>query len=281
MRSWKLPLLLLGCGMASLAPVSGQENQSLSLKDMPVGIPTAAIIPACAAAGLPHACRCASPIPGPETDLPFKDLVAAGIVKRPGGAGAAGQGAVLGHAGRQRRRASLRNLPFQRRRGQPLEEPDLAGTARYELHRTVHLRRQPFRQLHGAVHRARPAYAKSARPERATAAEPRRAGISANSGRTTSWRQRDFPLNGWLRPTERTPRGPHTPFLEEFANVSRDTNDVISSQGVRHTVFTGVMPGNPVDQGTPDARHLQPCLAGTRSTRTPWCGASSLATRRP
>ena len=27
---------------------------------------------------------------------------------------------------------------------------------------------------------------------------------------------------------------------------------MISSQGVRHTVFTGVMPGNPVDQGTPE-----------------------------
>ena len=62
----------------------------------------------------------------------------------------------------------------------------------------------------------------------------------------------DFPLNDWLRPTERTPRGPQTSFLEEFANVSRDTNDVISSQGVRHTMFKGVTAGSPVDQGTPE-----------------------------
>jgi Di-haem cytochrome c peroxidase len=62
----------------------------------------------------------------------------------------------------------------------------------------------------------------------------------------------DFPLNGWLRPTERTPRGDDTQFLKEFANVSRDTNDVISSQGVRHTIFKGVTPGSAVDRGDPE-----------------------------
>ena len=61
----------------------------------------------------------------------------------------------------------------------------------------------------------------------------------------------DFPLNGWLRPTERTPRGPGVGVLEEFANVSRDTNDVISSQGVRHTDFVKVTPGSPIDVGVP------------------------------
>jgi cytochrome c peroxidase len=68
----------------------------------------------------------------------------------------------------------------------------------------------------------------------------------------------DFPLNGWLRPTELTPRGPGTDFLDEFPNVSRDTNDVISSQGVRHTLFTAVVPGSAVDRGTaaPDIFNL-------------------------
>ena len=83
----------------------------------------------------------------------------------------------------------------------------------------------------------------------------------------------DFPLNGWFRPTELTPRGSHTLLLDEFANVSHDTNDVISSQGVRHTMFTGVTPGIAVDQGTrePDISIL-PHRA--RSTRTRWCAGS-------
>ncbi len=76
----------------------------------------------------------------------------------------------------------------------------------------------------------------------------------------------DFPLNGWLRPTARTPRGPHTSFLEEFANVSRDTNDVISSKGVRHTIFTGVTPGNPVDKGTPEKDIFNLAAPGEIST---------------
>ena len=71
MRSWKLPLLLLGCGMASLAPVIGQENQSLSLKDIPVGIPTAAIIPATRTRDS-RSVPMRIAIPGPATDLPFR-----------------------------------------------------------------------------------------------------------------------------------------------------------------------------------------------------------------
>src|SRR5207237_4570789 len=63
----------------------------------------------------------------------------------------------------------------------------------------------------------------------------------------------DFPLNDWFRPTERTPRGPGTSFLDEFANVRRDTNDVISSQGVRHTLFTGVTPITPGKDASVDA----------------------------
>ena len=38
---------------------------------------------------------------------------------------------------------------------------------------------------------------------------------------------------------------------EEFANVVRDCNDVMSSQGVRFAKFLGVIPGIPVDLGFP------------------------------
>jgi cytochrome c peroxidase len=60
----------------------------------------------------------------------------------------------------------------------------------------------------------------------------------------------DFPINDWFRPTELTPRGPGVTIFDEFANVSRDTNDIMASQGVRFNVFCGVTPGNPVECGT-------------------------------
>jgi cytochrome c peroxidase len=67
----------------------------------------------------------------------------------------------------------------------------------------------------------------------------------------------DFPLNDWFRPTELTPRitlsAPNVTLFDEMANVSRDTNDIVASQGVRFTTFSGVNPGSAVDSGTPKA----------------------------
>jgi cytochrome c peroxidase len=63
----------------------------------------------------------------------------------------------------------------------------------------------------------------------------------------------DFPLNDWFSPTELTPRGPGVTLFEEMSNVSRDTNDILASQGVRFTKFTGINPGKAVDSGTPIA----------------------------
>lgn len=63
-------------------------------------------------------------------------------------------------------------------------------------------------------------------------------------------RAADFPLNDWFNTTLLTPRGPGVTLLEEMANVSRDTNDVVSSQGVRHQQFVGVTAGSAVDRGT-------------------------------
>jgi hypothetical protein len=42
----KLTAVVLGLGLISSTRLIAQENQSLSLKDVPVGIPTAAIVPA-------------------------------------------------------------------------------------------------------------------------------------------------------------------------------------------------------------------------------------------
>src|SRR6202158_1638146 len=61
----------------------------------------------------------------------------------------------------------------------------------------------------------------------------------------------DFPLNDWFSPTELTPRGPGVTLFEEMSNVSRDTNDILASQGLRLEKFVGINPGKDVDSGTP------------------------------
>jgi len=61
----------------------------------------------------------------------------------------------------------------------------------------------------------------------------------------------DFPLNGWFNPTSLVPRGPGVNVFEELDNVDQDTNDVVSSMGVRRTEFVSVTPGKAVDAGTP------------------------------
>ncbi|HYL12296.1 MAG TPA: cytochrome c peroxidase [Terriglobales bacterium] len=69
----------------------------------------------------------------------------------------------------------------------------------------------------------------------------------------------DFPLNDWNNPTLLVPRNnnPITPLVtnvtldQEMADATRDTNDIVSSQGIRHTKFLGVVPGQAVEQGTP------------------------------
>ena len=63
----------------------------------------------------------------------------------------------------------------------------------------------------------------------------------------------DFPLNDWFNPTQLTPRGPGVTLLEEFANASRDTNDIMASQGVRLNAFVSLQPGTAKEIGTPEA----------------------------
>jgi cytochrome c peroxidase len=61
----------------------------------------------------------------------------------------------------------------------------------------------------------------------------------------------DFPLNDWFSPTELTPRGPGVTLFEEMSNVSRDTNDILASQGMRLAKFAGINPGSAVDLRVP------------------------------
>ncbi len=61
----------------------------------------------------------------------------------------------------------------------------------------------------------------------------------------------DFPLYEWFPATFIVPRGDDVTFAEEFFTTTRDTNDVVSSQGVRRTRFVAVQPGRAVDRGTP------------------------------
>jgi cytochrome c peroxidase len=234
----------------SVTQLSAQENQSLSLADVPVGVPTAAIIPAGPAPD-PNTVPVKIAIPGPETDLNFQDLVAAGIVKdqaalvrlgkalfwdmQAGSDGVQSCGTCHFNAGADNR---TKNQISPGLHDTNFTGPFISGDNHFG-NATV-----PYtaRDLHT------PNPPGPSEPPLPALEVPGFARFKPNYQLNAS----DFPLNGWLRPTERTPRGPQTSFLEEFANVSRDTNDVISSQGVRHTAFTGVTAGNQVDQGTPE-----------------------------
>src|SRR4029077_4277434 len=65
----------------------------------------------------------------------------------------------------------------------------------------------------------------------------------------------DFPLNDWNHPTRLVPRGsgPNdtVTLQQEMFDAIQDTNDAVTSQGIRLTQFTSVNPGSDVDSGTP------------------------------
>ncbi|MCK9374683.1 MAG: hypothetical protein M0P73_00885 [Syntrophobacterales bacterium] len=61
----------------------------------------------------------------------------------------------------------------------------------------------------------------------------------------------DFPFSEWDPATQLVPRGPGVTFVQEFATATKDTNDVVSSAGVRHTQFVGLQPGQAEELGTP------------------------------
>ena len=232
---------IIGSGLLVATGALAQENHFLSLKEVPVPVPRAVVVPGPI-----------SQIPGPEVDLEFRDLVDAGIVRdqaalirlgkamfwdmQAGSDGVQSCASCHFSAGadvRTRNQISpgLHDTNF---RG---VSPDFPGDSSFG-NSTV-----PFT----ANDEETPNPPGSSEPPPAALNVPGIPGFGPNHELTAH----DFPLNAWLRPTARTPRGHGTSLLDEAANVSRDTNDVVSSQGVRHTLFTGVTPGNAVDQGTP------------------------------
>lgn len=249
---------IVGSGLMFATGAFAQDNRFLSLKEVPIPVPRAAVIPGPI-----------GNIPGPDVDLDFRELVDAGIVRDPAAliqlgkamfwdmqAGSDGvQSCASCHfsAGadiRTRNQLSpgLHDTNF---RG---VSPDFPGDSSFG-NSTV-----PFT----ANDRNTPNPPGAGEPAPGALDVPGFPQFGPNHELSAA----DFPLNAWLRPTELTPRGPETDVLDEFANVSRDTNDVVASQGVRHTLFTGVTPGSNVDQGTeaPDVFNLalpgHPSLSG-------------------
>ena len=241
---WKLTVSLLGWVLVLTPRVLAQDNPYFSLKQVPVGDPTAAIIP------VPEDKTIADVIPGPEKDLDFKDLSDAGIVKDKTALIQLGKALFWDMQAGSDGIQACASCHF-----------NAGADSRAKNQISPGLQNQDF---HGAFISGDNHFGNSAVPY--TANDPNTPNPPGPSDppdprfNVPGFPQfrpnyqltaKDFPLNGWLRPTELTPRGPGVSILDEFANVSRDTNDVISSQGVRHTEFTSVTPGNPVDTGVP------------------------------
>src|SRR5712691_11553898 len=247
MRSrWKLTMGILGVGLVLTTGAMAQDNPFLSFKEVPLPVPTAAIIPVD-----PNAPPNSNPIHRPATDLPFHDLTAAGIVNDQAALIRLGKALFwdmqVGSDGVQACATCHFNAGADSRSKNQVS-PGLNDT---NFH-------SPIPGIPGDN-----AFGDAAVPFTAndpnTPNPPGPSELPPANLNVPGFPQfkpnyqltaQDFPLNDWFRPTERTPRGRDTRFLDEFANVRRDTNDVISSQGVRHTLFTSVTPGNAVDAGT-------------------------------
>jgi cytochrome c peroxidase len=246
----KLTALAAGLGLLSIPGGFAQEKDYLSLKDVPMGTPTAIVIDA-GDPPPPGTIPATIAIPGPDKNLPFQDLVAAGIVRDRGALVRLGKALFwdmqTGSDGVQACASCHFNAGADNRSKNQIS-PGLHDTNFVNTFisgdNTFGNATVPYTA--NDPHTPNPPGPRNAAP--ADLDVPGFPHFAPNHQLTFA----DFPLNGWLRPTEQTPRGPRAAFLDEFANVSRDTNDVISSQGVRHTIFTSVTPGNPVDKGTPE-----------------------------
>jgi cytochrome c peroxidase len=238
MRS-RLRLTLLAVGFGLLCPAGAMAQGgfgALSLKEVPVPVPTAAVIDA------------AQGIPDPSVDLNFQDLVAAGIVKdqaaliqlgkalfwdmQVGSDGVQSCATCHFNAGADVR--SKNSLSPGIKSGEftlgPIGGDNSFGNS------TVPFTGNDFNNPFGAIEPPDPDFNVSGFPQ---------------FGPNYQLTRTDFPLNGWFNPTSLVPRGLGVNFLQEMDNIDRDTNDVISSMGVRRTQFNGVTPGSAVDQGTP------------------------------
>ena len=245
----KSAALILGLGSVFAVAAIAQETPLLSLKEVPVPVPTAVVIPVD-----PNAAADSVPIPGPAVDLPFQDLVAAGIVRDQAALVRLGKALFwdmqVGSDGVQACATCHFNAGADTRSKNQVS-PGLNDT-NFKTH-------APGIPGDNAFGNSMVPYTANDPniPNPPGASEPPAGnmnvpGISRfrpNYQLSAS----DFPLNDWFRPTQLTPRGPSTGFFDEFANVRRDSNDVISSQGVRHTMFSAIRPGLAVESGTPAA----------------------------
>ena len=149
--SWrKLTTQMVAVALLSTTQLSAQENQSLSLADVPIGVPTAAIIPA-GQSPAPGTVPDKIAIPGPEINLPFRDLIAAGIVKDQAALVRLGKALFwdmqAGSDGVQSCATAIST-----------RAPTVAQKIKFlqdwmiRTSRPVHLWRQPFRQFRSAIH---------------------------------------------------------------------------------------------------------------------------------
>ncbi|MHC1745005.1 MAG: cytochrome c peroxidase [Syntrophobacteraceae bacterium] len=234
----RLTLSGLGLGLLGAAAAMAQEGiPFVSLREVPVPVPMAVVVPAPI-----------ENIPGPGTPLTFQDLIAAGIVKdqpalirlgkalfwdmQVGSDGVQACATCHFNAGadvRSRNSISPGVLDTNFTLG-PIGGDNAFGNSTVPF--TANDPNNPF----GPVDPPDPGFEVPGLPQ-----------FMPNYDLT----REDFPLNGWFNPTSRVPRGLGVTFLEEMDNIDQDTNDVISSMGVRRTQFVGVTPGKAVDQGTP------------------------------
>ncbi len=212
-------------------------DQVVSLKEVPVPEPMAAII--------------TPPIPGPEVDLNFQPL-ATEIVKDQNALVALGKALFwdmqVGSDGVQAC-ASCHFSAGADIRSRNQISPNLSD---------ANFVKNPLGKTQGDNNFGNPAVPYTANdpttpppgpsePPPPTLDVPGHPGFGPNYDLTKD----DFPLNGWLRPTALTPHGEDVTVLEEFSNVSRDTNDIVASQGMRRARFCCVRPGKDVEVGAP------------------------------
>jgi len=240
-------LTLIFSGVISPCLGMAQVLAPVSLKEVPVPVPTAAVIPVVTPG--------VNPIPGPGTDLVFRDLIAARIVKDQNALIRLGKALFwdmqVGSDGIQACASCHFNAGADSRSKNQIspgvkDANFLHGFIGGDNHFGNSV--VPF-----TAHDINFPFPGSTEPPDPNFNVPGHPQFAPNYELTAA----DFPLNDWFVPTNLVPRGNPGPppvlvsLFQELEGVSRDTNDVVSSQGVRNTQFVAVQPGNAEDLGTP------------------------------
>jgi cytochrome c peroxidase len=247
---FRIMVILLCCAMVSPGifmpglSMASPADQFMSLKEVPVPEPRAAVIPVVTPG--------VNPIPGPETPLNFQPLLAEIVKDQPalvqlgkalfwdmqvGSDGVQACATCHFNAGadiRSKNQVSpgVNDTNFRNARRNPIGGDNRFGNSTVPY--TAHDPNTP-------------------NPPGPSEPPPAQLNVPGNPLFRPNYdlTAADFPLNDWFVATQLVPRGPGVGLFDELAGVSRDTNDVVSSQGVRHTQFSGVIPGSAVDDGIP------------------------------